>query len=111
MSDLIRQACTACEGNTEALSRAQTQAYLSEVPGWELNAQHSAISRRVAFKNYYHTIAFVNAVAYMTHQQNHHPDLEVFYHHCVIRYSTHAIRGLSVNDFICAAKVNALLVT
>jgi 4a-hydroxytetrahydrobiopterin dehydratase len=53
-------------------------------------------------------MAFVNAIAWMAHQENHHPDLEVGYNHCLVRYSTHAIAGLSENDFICAAKVDQL---
>ena len=63
------------------------------------------------FLNYYETMAFVNAVAWIAHRENHHPDLEVGYKECCVRYSTHAIGGLSENDFICAAKVDRLLST
>ncbi|EGQ63942.1 pterin-4-alpha-carbinolamine dehydratase, partial [Acidithiobacillus sp. GGI-221] len=61
------------------------------------------------FKNFYETMAFVNAVAWISHREDHHPDLELGYNRCVVHYSTHAIGGLSENDFICAARVDALL--
>ncbi len=70
------------------------------------NTSHNRISRVFYFKNYYQTIAFVNLVAWLSHQENHHPDLSVHYQKCIVDYSTHAIGGLSENDFICAAKIN-----
>ena len=83
--------------------------YLGQVSGWELAPDKRSIAKRVEFKNYYQTIAFVNAVAWVAHNENHHPDLEVAYGHCVVRYATHAVGGLTENDFICAAKVDALM--
>jgi 4a-hydroxytetrahydrobiopterin dehydratase len=68
-----------------------------------------AIRREFRFKNFYETMAFVNAVAWISHREDHHPDLELGYNRCVVHYSTHAIGGLSENDFICAARVDALL--
>jgi 4a-hydroxytetrahydrobiopterin dehydratase len=68
-----------------------------------------AIRREFRFKNFYETMAFVNAVAWISHREDHHPDLDLGYNRCVVHYSTHAIGGLSENDFICAARVNALL--
>jgi 4a-hydroxytetrahydrobiopterin dehydratase len=68
-----------------------------------------AIRREFRFKNFYETMAFVNAVAWISHREDHHPDLELGYNHCVVHYSTHATGGLSENDFICAARVDALL--
>jgi 4a-hydroxytetrahydrobiopterin dehydratase len=68
-----------------------------------------AIRREFRFKNFYETMAFVNAVAWISHREDHHPDLELGYNRCVVHYSTHAISGLSENDFICAARVDALL--
>ncbi len=67
------------------------------------------IYRLFKFKNYYETIAFVNAVAWIANQEDHHPDMDVSYNRCLVRYTTHAIGGLSENDFICAAKINALI--
>lgn len=94
--------------NEPALNRPQAQALLGEVPGWALNDNATEISRTYKFKNYYETIAFVNALAWIVHREDHHPDLEVGYNRCHIRFSTHSVKGLSENDFICAAKINAL---
>jgi pterin-4-alpha-carbinolamine dehydratase (EC 4.2.1.96) len=79
---------------------------LAHVPGW--TREGAAITRTFHFKNYYRTVAFVNAVAWIAHSENHHPDIAFGYKTCTIRYTTHAIGGLSENDFICAAKINAL---
>jgi 4a-hydroxytetrahydrobiopterin dehydratase len=79
---------------------------LARVPGW--TREGPAIARTFHFKNYYRTVAFVNAVAWIAHRENHHPDIAFGYKTCTIRYTTHALGGLSENDFICAAKINAL---
>ena len=76
---------------------------------WELQQQPSGLKRSVRFKNYYQTMAFVNAVAWIAHQEDHHPELKVSYNRCVIHYSTHSTGGISENDFICAAKIDAFL--
>lgn len=109
MSDLKQQHCQPCEGGVDPLTREQAQAFLHQTPGWALNAAGTEINRAFSFKNYYETMAFVNAVAWLSHREDHHPDLEVSYKRCLVRYSTHAVKGLSANDFICAAKVNDLL--
>lgn len=108
MSDLTQKKCQVCEGGVEPLSQAHAQALLAQTPGWTMNANGSEIERTFKFKNYYHTMAFVNAVAWVAHREDHHPDMEVHYNHCRVRYTTHAINGLSENDFICAAKINAI---
>jgi 4a-hydroxytetrahydrobiopterin dehydratase len=77
--------------------------------GWQLIEGGKALKREWKFKNFYHTMSFVNAIAHIANNEDHHPDLEVGYGYCRVRYSTHAIGGLSENDFICAAKVDALL--
>ncbi len=104
--DLAAKHCTPCEGGTPPLSPVDAAARLAQLPGWEL--ADGAIARRFEFKNYYQTMAFVNAVAWIAHREDHHPDLEVSYRYCRVRYSTHAVGGVSENDFICAAKVEAL---
>ena len=76
---------------------------------WAIDAAGKEIRRIYSFKNYYQTMAFVNALAWVAHGEDHHPDIEVGYSRCHVRYSTHAIGGLSENDFICAAKIDALL--
>jgi len=90
------------------LSREQAAVLLQQAPGWSINASATELDRLFKFKNYYETIAFVNAVTFIVHREDHHPDMEVGYNHCHIRFSTHSIKGLSENDFICAAKINAL---
>ncbi|MEO8402082.1 MAG: 4a-hydroxytetrahydrobiopterin dehydratase [Gammaproteobacteria bacterium] len=76
--------------------------------GWQLSSNQKEIIKDFYFKNYYQAIAFVNAIAWMTHFENHHPNLEVGFNHCLVRYTTLAIDGLSENDFICAKKINHL---
>jgi 4a-hydroxytetrahydrobiopterin dehydratase len=80
--------------------------YLSQLPDWKLAGK--AIIRIFEFKNFYETIGFVNAVAYIANKENHHPDLEVGYKTCKVRYSSHEIDGLSINDFVCATKIDEL---
>jgi 4a-hydroxytetrahydrobiopterin dehydratase len=109
MTDLSQKHCKACEGGVAPLSRHEAEHMLLKLEGWELNPEATEIRRLFAFKNYYHTMAFVNALAYIAHTENHHPDLEVFYNRTLVRYSTHAIGGLSENDFICAAKADLLI--
>ena len=83
---------------------------LGQLNDWTIREDGQELRRALRFKNYFRTMAFVNAVAWIAHQEDHHPDLDVGYNSCVVRYSTHSIGGLSDNDFICAAKVDALLV-
>ncbi len=109
MSELSKKRCVPCEGGIPALNPDEARALMRKLAdGWALNEAATEIRRDFKFRNYYETMAFVNAVAYMAHQEDHHPDLEVGWGHCLVRYSTHAVRGLSENDFICAAKVDAL---
>ena len=78
----------------------------SQLDGWQL--RDGVITKAYEFKNYYQTMAFVNAAAWISHREDHHPDMTVGYSKCRVDYSTHAIAGLSENDFICAAKLDAL---
>jgi 4a-hydroxytetrahydrobiopterin dehydratase len=104
--DLTNKNCKPCEGGVPPLSQDEATDLLKQLDGWELNDKR--ISKTFTFKNYYQVMAFVNAVAWMTHREDHHPDMTVGYNQCRVEYSTHAIGGLSENDFICAAKVDAL---
>jgi 4a-hydroxytetrahydrobiopterin dehydratase len=104
--NLANKQCKPCEGGVPPLTKAEAADLLQQLDGWE---QHGAvIDKTFKFKNYYHTMAFVNAVAWLSHREDHHPDLLVEYNKCRVAYTTHAIKGLSENDFICAAKVDAL---
>ena len=107
MKNLQQKRCLPCEGGVLPLSEAEIEGFMTQLNDWSRSGPE--ITKTFHFKNYYKTMAFVNAVAWMAHQQGHHPDLEVSYDKCQVRYSTHAIGGLSENDFICAAKVDALL--
>jgi 4a-hydroxytetrahydrobiopterin dehydratase len=108
MNDLAQQQSKALSKDDSALTHEEARVLLSELePLWTLNADSSTISHSFVFDNYYQTIAFVNVIAQIAHQQDHHPDLEVSYNRCQVTYSTHSVGGLSINDFICAAKINA----
>ena len=85
----------------------QADELIARLDGWV--REGSEISKTFDFKNYYETMAFVNASAFVSHKEDHHPDLLVGYRTCKVTYTTHAIGGLSENDFICAAKLDALV--
>jgi 4a-hydroxytetrahydrobiopterin dehydratase len=106
MSSLDRMKCKPLPAGTPALSRARIDALLKEVPGWSYDGK--VIAKTWSFKNYYETLAFVNALAWIVHGEDHHPDLSVGYNRCRVEFSTHSIGGISENDFICAAKIEAL---
>ncbi len=106
MQEFALRQCQPPEG-LQALSASQVTQYLARTPGWAL--VQDALQRRYEFTDYHHTMAFVNAVAWIAHGQDHHPDLLVGYGHCTVRFNTHAVAGISINDFICAAKVDALV--
>lgn len=108
-ADLLNRHCTALEKGSPALASAEARGLLKQLhEDWSIDAGNDAIHRSFRFRNYYETIAFVNALAWIAHREDHHPDLEVGYNRCVVRYSTHSVGGLSENDFICAAKLDAL---
>ena len=106
--DLTSKHCVPCEGGVPALTKEQREKLLGTVNNWQVNNEGTIITRRFTFKGFYKTMAFVNAVAWIANQENHHPDLEVGYNYCTVHYTTHAIKGLTENDFICAAKIDAL---
>ncbi len=103
---LASQQCSDLSADTPALNHDEASNMLQQLdPQWQA-IDNQAISFSYSFKNYYQTMAFVNVIAQIAHQQNHHPDLLVSYNRCTVTYSTHSIAGLSINDFICAAKIN-----
>ena len=106
MIDLTSQKCKPCEGVVAPLTVDAATALLRQLDGWHLLEKQ--INKTYSFKNYYQTMAFVNAVAWVSHREDHHPDMTVGYNSCDITYTTHAIGGLSENDFICAAKIDQL---
>ncbi len=109
MIELTKKQCKPCEGGTAPLTETEAKALLQQTPAWSLHEGGTEIHRAYEFKNYYQTMAFVNALAWIAHREDHHPDIEVGYKRCHVHYSTHSIGGLSENDFICAAKIDALV--
>lgn len=106
MSNLLHQKCQALDGG-QPMNESVIHDHLAQVSGWHLN--QGAIEKSFGFKNYYETIAFVNALAWICNTEDHHPDLSVSYNRCVVRFNTHSVGGISINDFICAAKADALI--
>jgi 4a-hydroxytetrahydrobiopterin dehydratase len=107
MTALAHRHCRPQSG--PALDRAAAEALLRDTPGWVFADDGGTIEREFRFKDYHETLAFVNALAWVAHREDHHPDLAVGYDRCRVRFSTHSVKGLSENDFICAARINALL--
>ncbi|MGZ8154719.1 MAG: 4a-hydroxytetrahydrobiopterin dehydratase [Burkholderiales bacterium] len=106
MEDLATRKCKPCEGGVAPLKPQEIENLLKALKDWRL--VDGAIAKTYSFKNHYQALAFVNAVAWISHREDHHPDTSVGYNTCRVAYVTHAINGLSENDFICAAKVDAL---
>lgn len=94
-----------------ALTPTEIVKRLAEHPGWKLSGDGSdvAIEKTFSFADYHQTMAFVNALAWVAHALDHHPDLSVHYARCVVRFSTHDVQGISETDFECAARADALL--
>ena len=109
MTDLAERRCVPCEGTIAPLTRVAAEEVLQRLDeGWQLSIDASSIVREFRFIDFLRTMSFVNALAHVVNIEDHHPDLEVGYNYCRVRYTTHAIRGLSENDFICAAKLDAI---
>jgi 4a-hydroxytetrahydrobiopterin dehydratase len=110
MTELTAQRCEPCEGAVKPMGREEAERLMERLnEDWSLTEDCAEIHRDFFFKGFNKTMGFVNAVAWIANGEGHHPDLEVGWGHCLVRYTTHAIGGLSLNDFICAAKIDALL--
>jgi 4a-hydroxytetrahydrobiopterin dehydratase len=109
VNELAQKKCKPCEGGVAPLTRAAAEALLGKLAdGWQLTADALSIRREFRFKDFYRTMSFVNAVAHVANIEDHHPDLEAGYNYCRLVLTTHSIRGLSQNDFICAAKIDLI---
>jgi 4a-hydroxytetrahydrobiopterin dehydratase len=109
MSTLAERRCKPCEGGMAPLTRAEAEALMPQLHGaWSLDADALSIRREFRFRDFYRTMSFVNALAHIANIEDHHPDLAVGYNYCRVTYTTHAARGLSENDFVCAAKIDRL---
>ena len=109
MSDLVSKHCVACTADTPRVAPAEVTRLLTTLPGYNADLLVGSISKVYEFDDFYETMAFVNALAFIAHVEDHHPELAVSYNRCSVTYSTHSIGGLSENDFICAAKIDALV--
>ncbi|MEX2091006.1 MAG: 4a-hydroxytetrahydrobiopterin dehydratase [Candidatus Paceibacterota bacterium] len=106
--DLLKKKCVPCEGGAMPLSRKEAEDYLAEVPGWTLSEDGKKISKEFKFRDFIGAINFVERVADVAEMEDHHPDIHVYYNKVVLDLWTHAIDGLSENDFIVAAKVDVI---
>jgi 4a-hydroxytetrahydrobiopterin dehydratase len=106
VTELASGKCKPCEGGVAPLTEQEARALLGQLRGWSL--ENGRIAKTYEFKNHYQAMAFVNAAAWISHREDHHPDITVGYNRCRVEYVTHAINGLSENDFICAAKLDRL---
>ncbi len=106
VNDLTAKQCKPCEGGMPPLSPTEITILMEQLDGWEFSSK--LIRKTYNFNNYYQTMAFINAIAWISHREDHHPDITVGYNKCRVEYTTHAIDGLSENDFICAAKIDTL---
>lgn len=106
VSDLACGKCKPCEGGVSPLQETEIANLLKQIDGWAY--ANGRIAKVYDFKDHYQTMAFVNAAAWISHREDHHPDITVGYNRCRVEYVTHAINGLSENDFICAAKLDRL---
>jgi 4a-hydroxytetrahydrobiopterin dehydratase len=109
LEELRASKCAPLKGSENALSSERIAEWLTLLPGWELGSDAAELRKRYVFADFGHALAFANALGWIAEQENHHPDLELGWGRCLVRFSTHDVGGLSRNDFICAAKTEALL--
>jgi 4a-hydroxytetrahydrobiopterin dehydratase len=109
VKELSEKKCAPCEGGVRPLTPTKAKLLGKKLhKDWKIAKDSKSLTRSLKFKDFYRTMSFVNAVAYVANAEDHHPDLEVGYDYCRVTYSTHSIGGLSINDFICAAKLDRL---
>lgn len=108
MRELLEKRCRDLPQGTSALLVTEIARYLAELPGWSLEGDAKRIAKTYEFTNFHETMEFVNALAWVVHKEDHHPDLEVSYKRCKVVFWTHTVGGVSENDLICAAKIDAL---
>jgi 4a-hydroxytetrahydrobiopterin dehydratase len=107
IDDLRAQKCKAIKGKENALDEARARELLALLPGWEFGSGNALIRKQYRFPDFVHALAFANAIGWVAERENHHPDLELGWGRCLVCFSTHDVGGLSMNDFISAAKAEA----
>lgn len=108
MSGLIQKHCVPCEGDFPAMTIEQARDLMEHVPGWNLEENGKSISRSFAFKDFKEALVFTNRLGELAEEEGHHPDITLSWGKVGVSLSTHAVKGLSENDFILAAKANEL---
>jgi len=106
--NLTDKKCIPCEGDFPAMTLPQARDMMDNIPGWELNEEGTVIKRAFTFKDFAEALAFANKVGALAEEEGHHPDMLVAWGKVGLTLTTHAVNGLSENDFILAAKINAL---
>jgi len=108
MTDLAQKKCVACEGGIPSLTKRDAEAFLTHTPSWTLSSDATSITRDFKFKNFKEAMAFANRIGDIAEEEGHHPDLSVSWGKVGVHLTTHAVKGLSENDFILAAKIDLL---
>ncbi len=108
-TDLATQHCQPLKGKQHLLPSEKVAELMPQLPGWKLSDDRMAIIKDYKFDDFRQTLGFINAVGFMANHEDHHPDIEAGYGHCQLLWSTHDVGGLSMNDFICAARADNLL--
>jgi 4a-hydroxytetrahydrobiopterin dehydratase len=106
---LADRKCVPCEGTAAPLGRAECERLLAGLaPGWRLASDGKSLHHDFKFRDFYRAMSFVNCIAHLANLEDHHPDLAIGYGYVHLSYTSHAIKGLSENDFICAAKIDRI---
>jgi 4a-hydroxytetrahydrobiopterin dehydratase len=109
INDLASQHCKPRKAELDSLDHVQSKQLIGLLPGWHFDNDQKAILKTFKFSDFYKTLSFINMVGFLANQEDHHPDIAAGYGHCQVAWSTHDVGGLSLNDFICAARIEALL--
>ena len=109
MSNLINMKCEPCSGNTPKMSLIEIEKNLSKINNWQLNDNKEMIFKKFKFKNFKESLHFINLVGGLAEEEGHHPDISLGWGYCLIMIHTHAIKGLSINDFILASKIDQII--
>tara|TARA_Y100001970_G_scaffold69243_1_gene88324 strand:- start:3265 stop:3603 length:339 start_codon:yes stop_codon:yes gene_type:complete len=110
IENLSEGKCEPCEGNVPKLNKSQIDEYLSKLENWSLNDQQEMIFRKFKFPTFQKALDFTNKVGQIAENEGHHPDISLGWGYCLILIHTHAIKGLSVNDFILASKIDKIYI-
>ena len=108
MQFLYMKKCEPCSGNTEKFTKEKINKFLIQINSWSINDKQEMIFKKFKFKNFKKTINFINLIANISEEEGHHPDITFGYGYCLIMIHTHAIKALSINDFILAAKIDKI---